>query len=313
MKRTTSQNRMRLVQASQRSEVRTPKWRAIALELRPHHWGKNLLVFLPALARHRFSDFEMWKNSLLVFISFSLVASSVYVMNDFFDLESDKRNFSKRKRPLASGALTRVDGYALLAMTAAGAFGLTLLLPSGVALVLAAYLGLNVLYSWFLKKMPIADVVIVAGFYVARIEAGSQGTGILISQWLLTFSIFFFFSLACLKRFTELKKMDDDQADANRRGYRTLDSSAVFGLGVASAITAVQIIVHYLHTAQVEALYRHPNRLWFLIPLALYWIARAWLIGNRGEMNQDPVVFALGDLVSWVIGGSCFLIFYLAL
>ncbi len=280
-----------------------PHWSTYTKALRVHQWLKNLLVFVPMLMAHRMIGIHPWVDALLAFISFSLCASSVYLFNDLFDLPADRLHPRKHKRPFASGDLSIIQGLLLTPALLLAAFAIAISwLPLAFSLVLAAYYALTVSYSLWLKSVVILDAVILAGLYTLRIIGGAAAIGIGASFWLLAFSIFLFFSLALVKRYSELLTLRQrGQLTTHGRGYHVEDLVMLMGFGVASGFLAVLVSAFYINSTKVQALYIHPAVLWPVSPILLYWISRIWLITHRGGMHDDPVVFAAADKGSWVV------------
>jgi 4-hydroxybenzoate polyprenyltransferase len=271
--------------------------------LRPHQWLKNLLVFLPLLAAHRWHDAGAIGAAVLAWLAFSLCASGTYIANDLLDLGADRRHPRKRNRPFARGALPLWQGMLVSPLLVAAAFMLAAWqLPAEFALMLAGYLVLTLAYSLVLKRVPMLDVLALAALYTMRILAGGAAVAIPVSFWLLAFSMFLFLSLAMLKRYTELHDLrTQGGVAAAGRGYAVDDLPLVQSLGAGCGLVSVLVLALYVDSTAGEALYRHPHRLWLLCPLLLYWTGRAWLLGQRGRMHDDPLVFAARDAASWVL------------
>lgn len=266
--------------------------------LRPHQWAKNALVFVPLLTSHLFSQ-AAFLHSAIAFSAFCFCASGVYVLNDLVDIEEDRKHPAKKARPLASGAVPVRRGIILVPVLIAPAFALGFFLPRAFALVLGGYLLAAAGYSFFLKRKMILDVVALALLYTARIIAGGAATGVVISQWLLGFSVFLFLSLALIKRYSEMMlRADLDLPDPKNRAYRAGDIPVLSALAAAAGLNAVVVFSLYLASDTVKALYRRPDILWLACPLFAYWIARMILLGHRRELNDDPLVFALRDPAS---------------
>jgi len=158
------------------------------------------------------------------------------------------------------------------------------------------------------------DVLVLSGLYTLRILAGAAATLIPVSPWLGAFSVFFFLSLAMAKRFAELTNLRaQDKAPANGRGYILADIEQVRSFGTAAAYGAVIIFILYINNPAVSALYRYPQRMWLMAPLMIWWTSRVWLLASRGELDEDPLVFALTDRVSLGIGALVFVVGLLAL
>ncbi|GGD46236.1 UbiA family prenyltransferase [Sinisalibacter lacisalsi] len=271
--------------------------------MRPHQWVKNLLVFLPLVVAHRF-DALTFGWSLVAFVSFGLIASAVYLVNDLIDLPADRRHESKRNRPFASGRLPlRVGTWMAPGLFAAG---LALAALSGPALfaVMALYALTTTAYSLRLKGTLAADVLVLAVLYTLRIIAGAAATGIIPSMWLLSFSIFLFLSLAAVKRVAEL--VDHEQNGAQRkvagRAYVAEDRPVVAMIATSSGFLAVLVLALYIDSPDVRGQYGMPQILWGICLVLLFWVSRIVLLAYRGLVDQDPVVFALTDRTSQVTG-----------
>ncbi|HEU4459241.1 MAG TPA: UbiA family prenyltransferase [Methylibium sp.] len=270
--------------------------------IRAHQWLKNLLVFVPLLAAHRVGDQAALLASALAFLAFGLCASAVYVVNDLFDLASDRQHVRKRRRPFASGALPVAHGIALAPLLLLAAGLVCSLLPAAFSLTLALYFLLTSAYTFSLKNRVVVDVVVLALLYTSRLIAGSAATGILPSFWLLAFSVFLFFSLAIVKRYAELLvalKAENDSLPG--RGYRVTDMPVLLSLGVGCGNLAILVLALYIHSPDIVGQYPNRNVLWLGVPLALYWMSRVWMKTHRGEMHDDPVVFAARDWQSWLV------------
>ena len=271
--------------------------------IRPHQWSKNVLVFLPLIAAHEASIY-VWVEALFAFFCFSLVASSVYVLNDLLDLSTDRIHPRKRNRPFASGAVSLQHGTLMVpALLLAGLlFGLGAQQPQFL-LIMALYYATTMIYSVCLKRKLIVDICALAGLYTLRIFAGGAATGLPISEWLLAFSIFFFFSLAAVKRQGELVDVvKSGRGKANGRGYEGEDQLVVSMMALSSGYIAVLVLALYLDSPAVQELYNHPARLWGICLILLYWVSRMVMMAHRGIMDDDPIVFAMKDRVSRYCG-----------
>ncbi len=271
--------------------------------LRMHQWVKNILLFVPLLTSHQFTNLALLASALCGFVAFSLCASSVYVLNDLLDLEADRRHAKKRRRPIAGGDLTPAAGVGLAALCLGGSLLVSLSLPLAFQLVLGLYYVLTLAYTWCFKRKVLLDVHFLGGLYTLRVLAGSAATGVVCSPWLLAFSMFLFLSLALVKRLAELRGLELQRLErAGGRGYATADLHIIASLGTGSGLVSVLVLALYINSPQVEPLYRTPSILWLLCPLMLYWLSRIWLIASRNELDCDPVVFALKDRVSYLVG-----------
>jgi 4-hydroxybenzoate polyprenyltransferase/phosphoserine phosphatase len=280
---------------------------ALIRMLRVHQWSKNVLVLVPLLLAHQASDPERMVQGILAFIAFSLAASAVYIVNDLIDLESDRRHPVKRARPIAAGAVPIPVALAVLPIAIAlSVVGSILLLPALFTGTLLLYLGATSAYSARLKKVAILDVLLLAGLYTVRVLGGAFATDVPVSPWFLAFSMFFFLSLAFVKRYAELRlagQGTEAEGYLLARGYLPTDADLLRSVGAASGYLGVGVLALYINSPEVHALYSRPGMLWLIGPLLLYWVTRVWLLAHRGQLQSDPVVFALKDWSSYVLGG----------
>jgi len=270
--------------------------------IRVHQWPKNLLVLIPVLAAHQASNLQALSNAFLAMLAFSLCASAVYVINDLLDLQSDRRHERKRHRPFASGLLSIAQGAVLVPLLLGATMAVCAFLPWLFGLTLLAYFVVTCLYSFWLKNQVVVDVLLLASLYTSRIIAGAAATGIQPSFWLLAFSMFIFLSLATVKRYSEmLMVLQRSEDKAAGRGYFVSDMPVLMSLGTAAGYIAILILALYVNSADVGGLYANRWALWMTLPPLLYWISRIWMKTHRGEMHDDPVVFAATDRQSWIL------------
>lgn len=283
---------------------RSPRLRlaAVGQALRPHQWAKNVLVALPVLLAHRAGEGPLVLDTALAFVALCLCVSGTYVVNDLLDRDRDRRHPAKRHRPFASGALPSTFGVGLAVALVGAAFALAVaFLPIVFAGVLALYVATTLAYSLRLKRVAVLDVLVLAGLYALRILAGGAATGIPVSEWLVAFSLFFFLSLALLKRYAELRLMETGAAPLdNGRGYEAGDAALLRGIGPACGLLAVLVFALYVTGPEVRVLYGRPELLWLAAPPLIYWTLRMWLLAHRGRMPDDPVLFAVRDPASYV-------------
>lgn len=283
----------------------------IAKMMRLHQWAKNLLIFLPLIVIHEVLNGPKLMLDLLAFVAFGLAASSIYIVNDLIDVNNDRAHASKRKRMFASGQVSLLAGWLCWPFLLMFSFGISTFLPVEFSAVLALYVVTTVAYSLKLKKIAVLDVVVLAGLYTLRIVAGAAAISAPLSFWIMTFSLFLFLSLALMKRFSELQDLREQALGAHikGRGYHEKDLELVSSLGAASGLIAVLVFMLYVQDPKVIVLYQSPALLWLTGPLLLLWIARAWLIAHRGDMHDDPIVFAIRDIMSYLIGMCIFAVF----
>lgn len=277
--------------------------RTLIKTIRLHQWMKNLLIFVPLVLAHRIMNSDTLVTTLIAFLSFGCCASSVYICNDLADLDSDRAHATKCNRPLASGNLSIGTGILIFVIMLTLGVALATQLSLGFQIVLGVYFVSTTLYSFWLKSLVLIDVVVLSLLYTLRIFAGGMATGLEVSQWLLTFSLFIFFSLSLAKRYSELKKLEESHGVQSKgRGYRTDDMHQVASFGSSCGFISVLVMSLYINSDKVTRLYNHPQILWAICPVLLYWTARVWLLAHRGLLHEDPVVFALTDRVSYVVG-----------
>lgn len=290
--------------------------------IRLHQWAKNVLIFLPVLLAHVRAAGPI-VAAFLAFLSFGLAASATYIVNDLLDLEADRHHPRKRRRPFAAGDLSPIAGVATAAIFFALSLTIALLLPRALTTLSPQFpwngqdgflwwLGFYVLattaYSLRLKRIVLVDVIVLSGLYTVRILAGSAAAGVPVSPWLAAFSIFFFLSLAFVKRFSELESLRERNAAAGMiavkgRGYRVSDLEQIRSFGTSSGSASVLVFLLYLGNLDAAAkLYVHVTRLWLLVPVLLLWLYRLWLLASRGELHEDPVVYAVTDKRSLLLG-----------
>lgn len=270
--------------------------------LRVHQWLKNLLVIVPLLAAHQANVIQGLLQVTYAFLAFSMCASAVYVLNDLLDLESDRQHIRKRNRPFAACTIPLWHGMIMVPVLLIIALLIALLLPQQFLLVLMAYFITTLAYSVRLKKQVIVDVMLLAGLYTMRIIAGAAATQIKPSFWLLAFSMFIFLSLALVKRYSELLiTLQNNQQEAAGRGYSINDLPVLMSIGISAGLGSVLILALYLNNPETNLMYPNTMWLWLMPPLLLYWISRMWMKAHRGQVDDDPVVFAARDWQSLLI------------
>ncbi len=283
--------------------------------LRLHQWVKNALIFVPLLASHLIFEAPLVLQGLLAFLAFGLCASSVYLLNDLVDLPEDRRHSTKCKRPLAAGSLPLHHCLVLIPLLLGCAFSLSLfLLPYQFSVVLFGYYILTLAYSLWLKRMVMLDTVSLSILYTSRVIAGAAAMSLAVTFWILAFCTFIFLSLAFVKRYSELfeARLNGNNEIAAGRGYYAADYELLASLGGAAGYISVLVLALYINDPNSAVVYHTPEWLWFSLPLLLFWLSRVWLLAHRGEMHDDPIVFALRDGVSRWVGVIFLAIFVLA-
>lgn len=294
---------------------RAPILGSLLKALRPHQWLKNLLLLVPLLTAHRYGDPASLLAILQAFVAFGFTASSVYLLNDLADLDDDRHHPRKRHRPFAAGDLSLLLGWLVWPGLLVPAFVIAALaLPTSFLATLAAYFALTLAYSLALKRIFLVDVLTLAGLYTLRIVAGAAAIGVAASFWLLLFSVFFFLSLAFIKRYGEIEAglASGRRGRLRGRGYLHEDLATVAILGTGAGLVSVLVLALYIQDSHTAQMYHTPGLIGLACPLLLFWLARAWLVAHRGQMHDDPLVFALKDRASWLVGLGFVTVFGLA-
>ncbi len=276
--------------------------------LRLHQWMKNLLLFVPLMAAHRLGDGAAWTQLLMAFLAFGLCASSVYLANDLLDLESDRQHPRKRLRPFAAGTLPAWKGVALVPVLAGSSLALAWATAPAFLAWLLVYFATTWAYSLALKRWVLVDCVALAVLYTLRLVAGAAAIAQPLSFWLIACSGFLFLSLAFVKRYAELLvQQAAGKTQVHGRGYLTSDAPIVQSLGVAAGYTSVVVLALYLNSDAVMTMYRAPGLVWATVPVLAFWVSWMWLRAARGEMHDDPLVFAFKDRAS-IVAGAVFVL-----
>ncbi len=277
--------------------------------IRVHQWLKNLLILVPVLTAHLWSDKTAVMQALLAVLAFSLCASSVYVLNDMLDLAADRAHPRKRNRPFASGAIPLTHGMVLLFVALAAGFYIASKLSVYFIICLLIYYFITLAYSFYLKSLIVLDVITLACLYTIRIIAGMVAIAVVPSFWLIAFSMFLFFSLALLKRCSELDTAQKlNVGKAWGRGYLVEDSSLLYAMGVANGYLSVLVLALFINSPDIAQRYTHPIGLWLLCPLVLFWVSYMWFKAWRGQVSDDPLVFAIMDKGSQFVLLCCVLV-----
>jgi 4-hydroxybenzoate polyprenyltransferase len=292
-----------------------PATKAWLKAIRLHQWAKNVLIFLPMLLAHDWRKPSAVLGALVAFVSFGLCASATYIVNDLLDLDADRRHHTKRNRPFAAGNLSAITGVGVVVLFLVLSVGLALAVPLVVGALggdvglsyryvvwLAVYAVTTTAYSFALKRVVLVDVIVLSLLYTIRIYAGGAASGVPVSKSLGEFSVFFFLSLAFVKRFAEMEALQlKGKAPSNGRGYLLVDIEQLRAFGTSAAFASVVVLMLYIQTLDTR-LYHHAERLWLLLPVFLLWMTQLWLLAARGELNEDPVVYALTDKRSLLVG-----------
>ena len=281
--------------------------------LRPIQWVKNILVFVPLIAAHE-TRIEPYLATSVVFLALSTAASSGYLLNDVLDLPYDRNHVNKRNRPLAAGQVSLLPVCCISVVLGVTAFVLAFGISSEVGFLVMGYLGISILYSSFLKRIILFDVITLAVLFTLRVYAGAAVVSITLSPWFLAFFIFIFLSLALVKRLNELRALKmTGLVAADGRPYLVGDLQIMASLAAANSVAAVVVFALYIQSMEVAKHYAQPEFLWLVLLLLLYWLMRMVLLASRAAVGDDPIYFALTDRLSWLVGAGIFTAFISAL
>lgn len=270
--------------------------------LRVHQWSKNALVFVAIMLSHLYLDVDAWIASIIAWSAMCLTASGTYLINDLSDLAADRRHRTKRNRPLAAGLVDIQTALVLAPVLILAGVAIGFAGSIALGLLVCLYLALTLSYSMWLKRVPMLDVTILGGLYTVRVILGAVAIGSALSPWLLTFSFFFFFAMSLAKRHVELIRAASE-GKIDGRGYRQADAPVTIAFGVSATVASILIMMLYMvNEAFPSGGYRAPEFLWGAPVLVAVWTMRIWLLAQRGELNDDPVAFAVKDKVSWLLG-----------
>jgi len=293
-------------------EDRAPLPKVFLKTIRLHQWAKNVLIFVPLLLAHALK-LPLIMDALMAFLCFSLCASATYIVNDLLDIEADRRHHKKRFRPFAAGNLSPATGLGIVVVFMTLAFTGAAFLSGTFLAWMLIYLVTTLSYSLYLKRVVLIDVILLSGLYTLRMLAGGAAAKVAFSPWLAAFSVFVFLSLAMVKRFSELQNIRaQGNTLSNGRGYLLADIEQIRSFGTASAYASVVVFAFYIYGSGASGLYHHPSRMWLMTPLMILWLSRVWLLASRGELDEDPVIFAVTDRMSLLIGVAIALIAVLA-
>ncbi len=270
--------------------------------IRVHQWLKNTLLFVPAILHFDMFDTLTAIHLVVAFFAFSFCASGVYLINDLIDIEVDRKHKTKQHRPIAAGKLSVSDAvFAAICLFASSLF-MSTSLPLAFTGILALYFAITSLYSFVLKRLLLIDVLTLAGLFTIRVMAGSAAIGGMVSTWLLAFCVFFFLSLALVKRFVEISgQLTSTGRAGSGRGYQPVDLETLGQAGMTSGFASVVVLALFIDSPLIAQNYHNPQLIWLVCPLVLYLLMRIWVLARRNEMNDDPVVFLMTDWRSQIM------------
>ena len=280
--------------------------------LRPHQWVKNLLVLFPLFFTNLVFELDGWIAALKAFGSFCFAASSIYLLNDILDRHEDALHPKKKSRPIASGRLSVGAAWAGLAFTLSASAGLGWLVPEtdrSFLLWPAAYLVLNVAYSFYLKRLVIVDCMCIALGFQLRVMAGAAAIDVDASRWIQLCTFFFALFLAFCKRYEEVGR----QTEAAGQTRKTMaDYTTSFLNMVIGPLAALSILSYALYTVSPETVLRHrTDQLTFTVPFVCYGVFRYLFLVYRRSEGGDPAKLLFRD-VPLILSGVLYVVTVLA-
>ena len=279
--------------------------------IRPHQWVKNVLVFTPLFMSHNF-DFNNLILSLKAFIIFSLIASSIYVINDIVDLKSDQNHPFKKYRPLAAKLITVNHCKILILILLALVTVLLLNVNKEFIMIIISYFILSNLYTFFFKKIIIIDLLILSLLYTSRILGGGYIADTSTSLSLLLFSVFFFTSLAAVKRLIELVNIIRfKKKKIHGREYTIKHKKMIYWIAILTGLISILVLIFHINSPVVIKQYSFPDILWIICFVMLFWISRIIYVSNKGQIKDDPIVYAISDKISYLCLAIILFIFWL--
>lgn len=273
---------------------------ALLRGMRMHQWAKNLLVFVPIVSSQHYGIDALGAGTA-AFFAFSLAASAGYVFNDIVDRDADRKHPAKRDRPFARGDILISAGIAAIPLLLAGAFALAWAVSLQLAGILAVYLAGTVFYSLVLKRILLIDVITLAAFYTLRVFGGAVAISVPVSEWLMIFCLFIFCALAIIKRYCEIAIwLETGTRQLVGRDYSDADLPALLALASATSIGAVIVLALYARSDAVRNVYAKSDLLLLICPILFFWLSRLIMLAHRRVLTHDPILFAIGDWISWL-------------
>ncbi|CUH64145.1 Decaprenyl-phosphate phosphoribosyltransferase [Thalassovita gelatinovora] len=274
-------------------------WAALLRELRPHQWIKNILLFVPLLAAHRFEAMP-FAQATLAFAGFSLGASAIYILNDLLDLDGDRHHPEKRNRPIASGALPIPVATRASAALVLISLSLALLVSPAVAALTALYMTGSLSYSLWLKKWRWLDVITLACLFLLRLLTGAVAVQVAVPLPLLASAFAVFFVLACVKRITALSRLHID-GHLPRRGYRPSDLRWLEWASYVVIPVSAGLFLSYVFGPEAALLYNYQSLLAVVAVPMVVWLFRVVRLSLHGLEDFDPLRFVLHDRIGMSI------------
>ena len=278
---------------------------ALIILMRPQQYIKNLFIFLPLFFAMEVTNSILFTNAFVAFVAFSLTASAIYILNDYYDIKEDKEHPEKKNRPLASGIISKTQALMLMGFLLTVGFVLMVWLSFEAVGILATYVGMNIVYSIYLKHVAILDVSIIAIGFVLRLFVGSVVDSITLSMWIviMTFLLALFMALA--------KRRDDVliYLDTGKKMRKVLDGYSLQFLDISMAIMAsVVIVVYTMYTTSPEVIARtHSKYLYLTALFVILGILRYLQVTFVLKDSGSPTKIVLKDrfmqftLVGWIV------------
>ena len=272
--------------------------------MRPHQYLKNVFIFLPLFFALKITDLELVQNVVIAFVAFSLSASAIYILNDYLDIEEDKKHPKKRSRPLAAGKVTKPQAKLLMSLLLIMGFSTMIYLSLEASFILLSYIVLNIAYSFYLKHIAIIDVVVIALGFVIRVFIGTSVAFLNTSMWIVVMTFL-------LALFLALAKRRDDVLLYNKTGQkmrRVIEGYNLKFVDNAMVLMAGVVIVAYLmYCVSPEVIQRTGSDKLYLTSLfVIMGILRYMQIAFVDENSESPTKILVKDrliqavIIMWI-------------
>jgi len=265
---------------------------ALLASARPRQWTKNVILFGPLVFAYKLLAPELLVRAMGAFVAFCLVSSATYVLNDLFDVDSDRQHPLKRDRPLARGDVSSGQAAGWAAVLTVGGLALAFAVNLEVGLAAAGYMALMLAYSSVLKHAVILDVFAIAAGFILRAVAGALAIHVIISPWLYVCTLLLALFLGFSKRYNELLVLQDTAANHRRS---LADYTPAMLEQLTSIVVASTIMAYSLYTFSAESLPANHSMM-LTIPFVLYGIFRYYYLVHRRNLGGAPELVLLRDI-----------------
>ncbi len=276
---------------------------------RPHQYAKNVFIFLPIFFGLKIFDNSLLLDTIITFIAFCLAASSIYIFNDYYDIEEDKKHPEKKNRPLASGKVSKSAARVSMFILLLSGLLIAISIKVEIFILISVYIVLNIFYTIILKHIVIIDVFIVSIGFILRLFIGSESSNVPLSMWivLMTFLLALFLALA--------KRRDDVllYIESGDKVRTIIDGYNLEFLNVSMMIMASVTIVSYImYTISPEVMSKtHTDKLYLTVIWVLLGILRYMQLTFVENKSGSPTMILLKDRFIQLVIFSWFITFWL--